>query len=63
MDDSVVRNVLSRIREQAVEAEVSKALDPAQQVVNVEPVDLLAGNALKIIWASRPVEFTAKSWL
>lgn len=54
---SVVRNVLARIREQAVGAAQSKALDPAQQVVKVvhaELVALLGGETLSITYASTP---------
>ena len=54
---SVVRNVLARIREKAVGVEVSKALDPAQQVVKIvhaELIGLLGGETLKITYASQP---------
>ncbi|MEY3453508.1 MAG: signal recognition particle protein [Actinomycetota bacterium] len=54
---NVVRNVLARIREQAVGAAQSKALDPAQQVVKVvhaELVALLGGETLSITYASAP---------
>jgi len=54
---TVVRNVLARIREKAVGLEVSKALDPAQQVVKIvhaELIGLLGGEALKITYASQP---------
>ncbi|MFM7525188.1 MAG: signal recognition particle protein [Actinomycetota bacterium] len=54
---TVVRNVLVRIREKAVGVEVSKALDPAQQVVKIvhaELIGLLGGEALKITYASQP---------
>ena len=54
---TVVRNVLARIREKAVGVEVSKALDPAQQVVKIvhaELIGLLGGEALKITYASQP---------
>ena len=53
----VVRNVLARIREKAVGVEVSKALDPAQQVVKIvhaELIGLLGGETLKITYASQP---------
>ena len=53
----VVRNVLARIRERAVGAAQSKALDPAQQVVKVvhaELVALLGGETLSITYASAP---------
>ena len=54
---TVVRNVLARIREKAVGVDVSKALDPAQQVVKIvhaELIGLLGGEALKITYASQP---------
>ena len=54
---SVVRAVVGRIREAAVGVEVSKALDPAQQVikiVNNELVAMLGGETLKITYASKP---------
>ena len=53
----VVRNVLARIREQAVGARLSEALDPSQQVikiVNAELTAMLGGETLKISYASRP---------
>mgnify|MGYP003333697477 FL=1 len=53
----VVRNVVARIREQAVGAAVSEALDPGQQVVkivNAELTAMLGGETLKIHFASRP---------
>jgi signal recognition particle subunit SRP54 len=53
----VVRNVTVRIREQAVGAELSRALDPAQQVikiVNKELTAMLGGETLKLTYASRP---------
>ena len=53
----VVRNVLGRIREQAVGARLSEALDPSQQVikiVNSELTAMLGGETLKISYASRP---------
>jgi signal recognition particle subunit SRP54 len=53
----VVRNVVARIREQAVGAQLSKALDPSQQVVkivNKELTAMLGGETLKITYASRP---------
>jgi signal recognition particle subunit SRP54 len=43
--------VLARIREKAVGVEVSKALDPAQQVVKIvhaELIGLLGGETLKV---------------
>lgn len=53
----VVRTVVARIREQAVGADLSKALDPAQQVikiVNGELTRMLGGETLKISYAARP---------
>ncbi len=53
----VVRNVTARIREQAIGAKLSQALDPGQQVVkivNSELTALLGGETLKITYASRP---------
>jgi signal recognition particle subunit SRP54 len=53
----VVRNVTARIREQAIGAALSQALDPAQQVikiVNAELTALLGGETLKITYAARP---------
>ena len=53
----VVRNVVARIREQAVGSRVSEALDPSQQVikiVNAELTAMLGGETLKIAYASRP---------
>jgi signal recognition particle subunit SRP54 len=53
----VVRNVVARIREQAVGAALSQALDPGQQIVkivNAELTRILGGETLKINYASRP---------
>lgn len=53
----VVRNVVARIREQAVGSHISEALDPSQQVikiVNAELTAMLGGETLKISYASRP---------
>jgi signal recognition particle subunit SRP54 len=53
----VVRNVTARIREQAIGAHLSEALDPSQQVikiVNAELTAMLGGETLKIHFASRP---------
>jgi signal recognition particle subunit SRP54 len=53
----VVRNVTARIREQAVGAHLSQALDPGQQVVKIvnnELTAMLGGETLKIQYASRP---------
>lgn len=54
---SVVRQVVARIREQAVGASVSEALDPGQQIVkivNAELVAMLGGQTLQITYASAP---------
>ena len=54
---SVVRDVAARIREQAIGATVSEALDPSQQIikiVNAELVAMLGGETLKINYASQP---------
>ena len=53
----VVREVVARIREQAIGATVSEALDPSQQIVkivNAELVAMLGGETLKITYASNP---------
>jgi signal recognition particle subunit SRP54 len=53
----VVRNVTARIREQAVGAKLSQALDPGQQIVKIvnnELTAMLGGETLKITYASRP---------
>jgi signal recognition particle subunit SRP54 len=53
----VVRNVVARIRDQAVGAQLSQALDPSQQIVkivNAELTAMLGGETLKISYASRP---------
>ncbi|MFM9112067.1 MAG: signal recognition particle protein [Actinomycetota bacterium] len=53
----VVRNVVGRIREQAIGSQVSAALDPGQQIVklvNAELVAMLGGETLKITYASQP---------
>ena len=53
----VVRNVTARIREQAVGAKLSQALDPGQQIikiVNTELTAMLGGETLKISYASHP---------
>ncbi|MCU1395251.1 MAG: ffh, partial [Ilumatobacteraceae bacterium] len=54
---TVARTVVSRIREAAIGAKLSQALDPSQQVikiVNAELVNILGGETLKINYASRP---------
>ncbi|MEY2966441.1 MAG: signal recognition particle protein [Actinomycetota bacterium] len=53
----VVRQVVARIREEAVGLAASDVLDPAQQViktVNAELVAMLGGETLKITYASAP---------
>jgi signal recognition particle subunit SRP54 len=53
----VVRNFVSRVRDQAAGAELSKSLTPAQQVVKIvhdELVAVLGGEALKITYAPKP---------
>lgn len=53
----VVRDVIARIREQAIGAAVSEALDASQQIikiVNAELVAMLGGETLKITYASAP---------
>lgn len=53
----VVRQVVARIREEAVGLATSDVLDPAQQVikiVNAELVSMLGGETLKITYASAP---------
>ncbi len=54
---TVVRDVVERIRSQAVGATVSTALNPGQQIikiVNDELVSMLGGETLKIMYASQP---------
>src|SRR6476619_3735820 len=51
---TVVRNVVGRIREQAIGARLSQVLDPSQQVVNQELTAMLGGETLKLNYASRP---------
>jgi signal recognition particle subunit SRP54 len=54
---AVARTVVGRIREAAVGAKLSQALDPGQQIikiVNAELVTILGGETLKINYASRP---------
>jgi signal recognition particle subunit SRP54 len=53
----VVRDVVARLREELVGAELSRSLSPGQMVikaVNNELVRILGGTALKITYASRP---------
>ncbi len=54
---SVARDVVARIREQAIGATRSQALDPSQQVVkivNAELTRILGGETLKITYAGKP---------
>ena len=54
---TVVRSVCNRIREAAIGATLSSALDPAQQVVkavNDELTRALGGETLSITYASKP---------
>ena len=54
---TVARTVVNRIREQAVGVELSKALDPSQQIVkivNQELTAILGGETLRITYASKP---------
>ena len=54
---TVVREVVARIREQAIGAAASQALDPSQQVVKIvnrELVAMLGGETLRITYASQP---------
>ena len=54
---NVARTVVGRIREAAVGAQLSQALDPSQQIVkivNAELTNILGGETLKITYASRP---------
>ncbi len=53
----VAKNMVGRIRERAVGEELSKALNPAQQVVKIVLEELttsLGGEAMKITYASKP---------
>ncbi len=53
----VVKNLVGRIREQCIGADLSGSLTPAQQVikiVNQELITSLGGDSLKITYASRP---------
>jgi signal recognition particle subunit SRP54 len=54
---AVVRDVMVRIREAAVGAQLSEVLDPGQQIVkivNAELVAMLGGETLRITYASSP---------
>ncbi len=53
----VVKNLVGRIREQCVGADLSGSLTPAQQVIKIvhqELITSLGGDTLKITYASRP---------
>ncbi|HUP86372.1 MAG TPA: signal recognition particle protein [Acidimicrobiales bacterium] len=53
----VVRNLVNRIREATVGADLSKSLSPAQQVIKIvhnELIETLGGEQLKITSASKP---------
>ena len=54
---TVVKNLVGRIRERMVGAEVSQSLNPAQQVikvVNEELIQSLGGETMRITYASKP---------
>ena len=54
---AVVRDLVARIRERCVGAELHQALNPAQQVIDIVHTELIAtlgGEALKINFASKP---------
>jgi signal recognition particle subunit SRP54 len=54
---AVVKDFVSRVRDRATGAEVSKALSPGQQVVKIvdeELANLMGGTAHKLTFASRP---------
>ncbi len=53
----VVRNMVSRIRERAIGDELSKALNPSQQVIKIvleELTESLGGETMRIAYASKP---------
>ena len=53
----VVKNVVGRIREQCIGADLSGSLSPAQQVIKIvhqELINALGGESLKITYASKP---------
>ena len=53
----VVKNLVGRIREQCVGADLSASLSPAQQVIKIVHQELIAslgGETLKITYASKP---------
>ncbi|MCU1498818.1 MAG: ffh [Acidimicrobiales bacterium] len=54
---TVVRGLVSRIRERAIGADVHGALDPAQQVIDIVHQELIAtlgGETIRITYAARP---------
>ena len=54
---SVVRNFTAKVRERALSAEVSQALNPGQQVVkivNAELVEILGGQTRRVNFAKKP---------
>ena len=54
---TVARAVVERIREKAIGAKLSQALDPSQQVIKIvsnELTNILGGQTLKITYAGRP---------
>jgi signal recognition particle subunit SRP54 len=54
---ATVKDLVARIREQAVGADLSKALNPAQQVIKIvheELKGILGGETLRITYASKP---------
>jgi signal recognition particle subunit SRP54 len=53
----VVRNLVARIKERTVGAEISKSLSPAQQVIKIvheELIQTLGGETLRLTFASKP---------
>src|SRR5918998_5285394 len=53
----VVKNLVARIKEQCVGAQLSASLSPAQQVIKIvhqELINALGGESLKITYASKP---------
>jgi signal recognition particle subunit SRP54 len=53
----VVKNLVARIREQCVGADLSASLSPAQQVIKIvhqELINALGGQSLKITYAGKP---------
>ena len=53
----VVRNLVNRIREACIGADLSKSLTPAQQVIKIvhtELIETLGGETLRITYASKP---------